>query len=118
MTQATASDNQPRSEMTPEQRRMYEMCRGLLGEPGFAKAVDDVAAVFMVQVVDEIIERVGTIWSKHVPDDHDAPEFAISLVLGWILGYAAAGATPDRREDVAMNHILVATHAAAACAKL
>jgi len=105
-------------EQTTVDQRTMAMCDALMAEPGFKQALDALAVEFMDGPLAAFIERHAATWRRHLPNDDRAVEVTLALVMGWMLGYPAAKATPERSQQIAFDQIIIATFAAGACSKI
>ncbi len=95
-----------------------ERLHGLVDEPGFAAALDQLVADIHGEHIQPFIVAHADAIGRHVPDGLDGSELLISFLTGWMLGYPAALATDERRVDIAQKHIRVAAFAAGMCSAI
>jgi len=103
-------------EMLSIRDRMIPICERLAVDIGYTGLIDKLAEAILSGPIDDFIEQHRALLSKHIDTDRHA-EIVMSFVVGWMLGYPGAKATPERAMAMLMEGQIVAAFAAGACSR-
>jgi len=105
--------------MTPDEHtavltRTTALCQALVQAlgPDMARDLEQFAADILADPMQDFLATHGPALARVVQGDTHQTDLVLAFVLGWMLGYPGAKATPDRAEAVLLECQLVAAYAA------